>query len=218
MGTLVATCLEHLGGGRSGACSPCAHTWAGSRSWTDPSTRPGHRPLTLPPPAKACHFSCHFCHHQRQEVGLVLPPLPTFQEPWTPWVVPGTELEALTQPITCAAIGGSSRSKGPRDHTGGSRGVQGWAAHTLPGTRSCTAPGLRPDVQRLSSPAALWGLPPRWPSEEGGQHALPHHWSPLPLRPADSLLLGCFHLSWDVLFIALTLYFEVLPLSRLRGV
>lgn len=31
------------------------------------------------------------------------------------------------------------------------------------------------------------------------------------VSPADSLLLGCFHLSWDVLFIALTLYFEVLP-------
>lgn len=37
------------------------------------------------------------------------------------------------------------------------------------------------------------------------------------ISPADSLLLRCFHLSWDVLFIALTLYFEALPLSRLRG-
>lgn len=37
------------------------------------------------------------------------------------------------------------------------------------------------------------------------------------ISPADSLLLRCFHLSWDVLFIALTLYFEALPLSRSRG-
>lgn len=40
----------------------------------------------------------------------------------------------------------------------------------------------------------------------------------LSVSPADSLLVGCFHLSGDVLFIALTLYFEVLPIPVGRPV
>lgn len=71
----------HVGGqqqvGRKRACSPRTHICAGTGPLTNPSTKPGRCPLTVPLPANDCHFSSHFCHHQREGVGLILLPPPT---------------------------------------------------------------------------------------------------------------------------------------------
>lgn len=109
-------------------CSRLGRDWALDRRTHQTRTLSSD----IPCPCRACHFSSHFCHHQRQEVGLSSSPTHLPSEPGTPWVVPGAEPEALTgshlRPITCAATGSGPRSEGPRDHVGEGRKVHSWTS------------------------------------------------------------------------------------------
>lgn len=108
--------------------------------------------------------------------------------------------------------------RGPGTTSGRSEGVAEWTSSpALTRTRNCPALSLPLDAQMLSSHAVV----PPLVLQMGVVSTCSTSFVPTLhagfISPADSLLLRCFHLSWDVLFIALTLYFEALPLSRLRG-
>lgn len=148
-------------------------------------------------------------HHTRTLSSLPkpvisLPPHPPPSVSPELWVVPGAELEALTEsrlrPITCAAVAGGPRSEGPRDHTGGGQEVD-------------AGPAPQPSLGCTHALESAQGPPPCWSCR--WRQPLSHAICPrrrFSVSP-QTRFSRCVHLSWGVLFIALTLYFEVLPVQ-----
>lgn len=104
-------------------------------------------------------------HHTRTLSSLPkpvisLPPHPPPSVSPELWVVPGAELEALTEsrlrPITCAAVAGGPRSEGPRDHTGGGQEVD-------------AGPAPQPSLGCTHALESAQGPPPAGPAG-GGSH------------------------------------------------
>lgn len=141
-------------------------------------------------------------HHTRTLSSLPkpvisLPPHPPPSVSPELWVVPGAELEALTEsrlrPITCAAVAGGPRSEGPRDHTGGGQEVD-------------AGPAPQPSLGCTHALESAQGPPPLVLQVEAA--TVPRHLSPSQVlcQPADSLLsvcspeLGCFIYCLNTLF------------------
>lgn len=132
-------------------------------------------------------------------------------------MVLGTELQALTRghrrPVIWTAVGRSPRSEGSRDHVGEVRGCarpdQLRSLHQekeLPSTWPLT--GCTNVLEPCSCVEPAFPLVLQMEAISNCPHVICPHVHRA-ISPVDSLLLRCFHLSWDILFIALTLYFEL---------
>lgn len=196
-------------GGTGAVDFPCAQVWAGTGPSANPSRTPECCPLARPRPAKDCPISSPFATTKdgRGEVGLVLPPHPPASVSREPLGGARAELEAPTRahlrPVACAAGGGGGQ--GPR--WGGQRTHRA-GPNPRPSSGQETSPGALPSGSTHKCPS--WAVAgPAATSSPRCPHTV--RTSAGCCQPCRLLLSRCLHRRWDVLFIALTLYFEVCP-------